>query len=149
MGLTLYDISGKNKIVLNLVKAVEPPPNFNLEKDFQFLGARTKLYSTFKVGGQRELVGPDDWFYFTEGGWKKIKTGKEVDEYVQGSIEAPLLVIERMGHEGGSAVLHGTLYNSSRSQAIDVDLPLKPHAVSVPKEAEKGVNEKKPDGKGG
>lgn len=73
LGMDLFDVSGRNKILLNLIKWQEPPLTPHLAADaFQFAGARTKVHSMFKVDGKREVVGPNDWFIHTADGLSLI-----------------------------------------------------------------------------
>lgn len=145
MGATLYDLLSKHKTPLNLLKSVDPIPPVSVADQFQFVGARTRLHSTFKVGNQREVVGPEDWFILTSDGWKKIKTGKEVDDYVVGKLTGPLLVIERIEKQNENKWLQGTLYNSSRSNTVPVELPLKLTPIEHKKEEvkEKATEERR------
>lgn len=122
MGLTLFSPKGEGKLVLNLLKT--PDPLVAAPKDFQFQGARTRLHSMFHVNKKREMVGPEDWFLKTSEGWKKIKTGKEVDEFIRGEQKGLLFVFHRIEIEGGRRFLVGTLYNTTRSDSIEIRLPL-------------------------
>lgn len=128
IALELFDITGKNKVALNLLKVQETNPNLlSINRDFHFIGARTKIHSMFKISNDREIVGPDDWFLQTSDGWKKLKTAKEVDAYVSGLTPGSLLVIDRIVKQNEDQWLHATLFNRSRSAKEEVLLPLKPH----------------------
>lgn len=124
MGVELFDVSGRNKVNLTLLKLQEPKLVLN-PHDFEFIGARTRIHSMFFVGNQREIVGPDDWFLHSEDGWKKLKTSKEIDAYVSGIISGDLLVINKIEKLNENQWLAGTLYTRSRSNSEPVMLPLR------------------------
>jgi hypothetical protein len=124
MGVELFDVSGRNKVNLTLLKLMEPKLVMNTH-DFEFIGARTRIHSMFFVGGQREIVGPDDWFLHTQDGWKKLKTAKEIDAYVSGVNPGDLLVINKIEKLNENQWLSATLYSRSRSNSEPVMLPLR------------------------
>lgn len=127
MGLELFDVSGRNKVNLTLLKMQEAKPVIPaVLEQFEFIGARTRIHSMFRVSDQREIVGPDDWFLHTADGWKKLKTSKDVDAYVSGLTQGDLLVIDKIEKINDHPVLAGTLYTRSRSGSETVVLPLRP-----------------------
>lgn len=124
MGMTLYSPKGDLKLNLNLLKTPDPLTQLTFSKDFRFLGARTRLHSMFQVNKKREIVGPEDWFLKTQEGWKKIKTAKEVDEFLKGHLKGPLFILDRVENDRERKWLSGTLYNASRSESLEIRLPL-------------------------
>lgn len=126
MGVELFDISGRNKVNLTLLKMQEPKPVIQtLAQEFEFIGARTRIHSMFRVSGQREIVGPEDWFLHTADGWKKLKSSKEIDAYVTGLTPGDLLVIDKIEKLNENQWLAATLYSRSRSSSEPVILPLR------------------------
>lgn len=146
MGMTLFSPKGDSKLLLNLLKTPDPVNLISPPKDFHFQGARTRLHSMFHINKKREIVGPEDWFLKTPEGWKKIKTAKEVDEFTKGGVKGPLFVFHRVENELGKRWLVGTLYNASRSDSLEIRLPLfieevepqKPQIPLIPKPQEEG-----------
>lgn len=130
LSFTLFDSSGGAKIPLALVKSIDPLAPLPAG-DFQFAGARTRVHSMFNLRGQREIVGPKDWFILQEGRWKKLKSVKEINAFVEGKMEGLLLVIEQLIGEGEEKRFEATLYNASRSDFIPVALPLKVDSKKV------------------
>ena len=124
MSVELFDVAGRHKVMLTLLKLQEPNVAFNLS-DFDFIGARTRIHSMFFIGGQREIVGPDDWFLKTQEGWKKLKTSKEIDAYVTGLTPGDLLVVNKIEKINETQWLQATLYSQSRSKSETVMIPLK------------------------
>jgi hypothetical protein len=125
MTFTLFDPTGQWKQSINIIKTPDPFPSEELSREFQFVGARTRTYSMFKIGQMREIVGPQDWFLYTGEGWKKLKSRKEVDSFVLGETRGALLVIDRIGKENEEKFLEATLFNASRSDSIPILLPLR------------------------
>jgi len=120
----LWDREGKTKITLNLLRTQEPMQQVDLSKDFQFMGARTRLHFMFNVDKKREIVGPEDWFLQTPEGWRKLTKVSDIDAYVHREITGPLLVIDSLNTDQKQKVLRATLYNSLRSEAVPIELPL-------------------------
>lgn len=129
--LELYSASGAQKFLYSLIKQPDPRPVLNPQSDFAYVGARTKVHSLFKVSGKREIVGVGDWMIRSSDGWMKIKTAKEIDRYIEGLLEGPLLVIDGIEEQNGQKGFKGTLYSEKRSQAVDVFLPFT--AIHQPK----------------
>lgn len=125
MNFDLFDPSGKNKVVLNLLKLQEAPLSALIPQDFQFIGARTKVHSTFKVSGKRMMIGPGDWFLHTPEGWIKLRSAKEIDAFVKGITPGALLVIDRIEDINEERYFAATLYSRSRATAESILLPLK------------------------
>ncbi|KAF3363241.1 hypothetical protein PHSC3_000131 [Chlamydiales bacterium STE3] len=120
----LWAVEGKNKFALTLVRTPDPIPIIDNSK-FHFLATRTKAHYIFDVDGKREIVGPGDWFLMVDGKWKKITKVKEIDQFVERSTVGPLLVIY-LSQEHDSKTLKGELFNTSRSDKVEVNIPLLP-----------------------
>ncbi len=81
----LWDVEGKGKILLNLLKSSEPWAMQNtqaLQSMFKFLGARTKTQCVFEINNERVTLSPSDWLLLTPKGWKILATEEEIDQYV-------------------------------------------------------------------
>ena len=68
MSFELWDVEGKGKIVLNLLKSSEPWAIQNaqtLQHMFKFLGARTRTQCVFEINRERVILKPSDWLLFT------------------------------------------------------------------------------------
>jgi hypothetical protein len=128
--LELYSASGAQKFLYSLIKQPDLRPILN-QSEFVYVGARTKVHSLFKVSGKREIVGVGDWLIRSSEGWMKIKSAKEIDRYIEGLLEGPLLVIDGIEEQNGQKGFKGTLLSVKRSQAVDVFLPFS--AVPQPK----------------
>ena len=132
MNLELWDVDGKGKITLNLVKANEPWVPQNLEQNFKFVGARTRSQFVFEINNERILLSPHDWLVFTDGTWKKLATPKEIDDYVERRIVGPLFVFDRVERKEDKQVIVGTLFNSARTETAPVEIAMQ-QAYCAPK----------------
>lgn len=132
MSLELWDVDGKGKMVLNLVKANEPWVPQNLEQSFKFMGARTRSQFVFEVNKERVLLRPHDWLVFTDGAWKKLSSPKEIDDYVERRVVGPLFVFDSVERKDEKQVIIGTLFNSARTETATIELPLQ-QAYCAPK----------------
>ena len=130
MRIEIYDVSGRNKVLVTLLKLQEPKVKIN-PQDFEFIGARTRIHSMFFVDGQREIVGPGDWFLHTQNGWKKLKSSKEIDAYVSGQDPGELLVIDKIENLNEKQWLAATVYSRSRSASESVILPLRANGSDI------------------
>lgn len=124
MNFELWDVEGKNKIVLNLIKAHEPPSKHSFDDTFRFVGARTRSQFVFEIDDKRMLLRPKDWLVLTEDGWKKITTPDEIDAYVERKLLGPLFVFDGISKKEDHQIFYGTMFNASRTEMHPVELPI-------------------------
>lgn len=129
MMFELWDVEGKGKVVLNLLRSVEGWPMQNgqgVQQLFKFLGAKTKSQCVFEVNRERMVLRPSDWLLCTPKGWKRIATSDEVDQYLSRKWLGTLFVFEGIGRQDERQVMKGTLYSPARHEHYSVCLPLQP-----------------------
>lgn len=127
MTFELWDVEGKGKILLNLLKSTEPWTMQNaqsLQPMFKFVGARTRTQNVFEVNKERMVLSPSDWLLLTPKGWKKLATEEEIDNYVRRKTSGTLFVFEGIGRKDERQVMKGTLYSPSRNDYQSVELAL-------------------------
>jgi hypothetical protein len=129
--LELWDVEGKSKVALNLMKANEPWTLAAIEQTFKFVGARTRTQCVCEVDQARMLLKPNDWLILTDEGWKKITTVEEIDNYVNRKLIGPLFVFEGLAKKDERPVLLGTVYNASRTEARTVELAVQQSNVTI------------------
>lgn len=125
----LWDVDGKGKVILNMLKSTEPWLAQNaqtLQHMFKFVGARTKTQFIFEINKERLLLRPSDWLLMTNKGWKKLETAKEIDDYVSRRLTGTLFVFEGLKRKEDRQVVSGTLINPTRSELQEVELPTSP-----------------------
>lgn len=120
----LWDVEGKGKVVLNLLKTAETMTPQNLDKTFKFVGARTRSQFVFEVNKERMLLSPHDWLLLTPGGWQKLTTPQEIDDYVNRKLVGPLFVFDGIERKEDKQLITGTLFNAARTDAQIVELPV-------------------------
>lgn len=138
----LWDVGGKGKVSLNVIRSSEAGSPRNLEKEFKFVGARTRSQLMFEVKGERVLISPKDWFLFSEGKWVKLSTPDQIDAYVERKISGPLFVVDEVLREDGKQILLGLIYNATRTDVKLVEIPLQQGATPVVKDSPKEVPKK-------
>ncbi|KIC75212.1 hypothetical protein DB42_AK00120 [Neochlamydia sp. EPS4] len=124
MQLELWDIEGRSKIALNLLKSSEPWMPQNALQNFKFLGSHTHSQFVFEISKKRILLKPKDWLILTSSGWKKLSKPQEVDDYVSRKLVGILFIFGGIERKNEQQLLVGTLYNSSRSEAKPLELPI-------------------------
>jgi len=143
MNLELWDVDGKGKIVINLLKTAENWIPQNIQQSFKFVGARTRSQFVFEINKERMLLSPQDWLLLTDTGWKKLTTPEEIDEYVNRKTTGALFVFDGIQRKDDHQVLLGTMFNSSRTESQAVELPvLKGAGSSAPIDNPKGDHNK-------
>lgn len=138
MNLELWDVDGKAKMALNLLKSAESWMPQNLQQSFKFVGARTRSQFVFEINKERMLLSPQDWLVLTETGWKKLTTAEEIDEYVNRKLTGPLFVFDGITRKDDRQVLMGTMFNPSRTDMQSIELPVIA-GTSSPTPLEKGI----------
>lgn len=124
MNFELWDIGGKNKVTLNLIKTNEPWMPQNVQDSFLFLGARTRSQYIFEVDDQRVLISPKDWLVQTKEGWIKLTTAQEIDDYVDRKLIGILFVFDGVTSKEGRQVLLGVMFSPSRTEMQEVEIPV-------------------------
>lgn len=148
MTFELWDVDGKGKLVLNLLKSTEPwIANQNtITQMFKFVGARTRTQCVFEINRERMILCPSDWLLMTSKGWKKLTTPQEIDDYVKRKTHGTLFVFEGLTRKDDKQIMKGTLYNPSRSDLHLIEMPIqrgsKPGAAKD-KDKEKDKNKER------
>jgi len=127
MSFELWDVEGKGKVALNLLKSNEPWTANNsqaIQQAFKFVGARTKTQSLFEINKVRMVIRSNDWLLMTPKGWKKLESVEDIDRYVQRRDVGLLFVFEGWKNKDDRQVMMGTLYNVSRSDTNSVELTM-------------------------
>jgi hypothetical protein len=124
MQLELWDVNGRSKIVLNLLKSQEPWNPQNLLQNFKFMGSRTRSQFVFEINKERMLLSPQDWLLLTQKGWKKLTTAKDIDNYVARKTPGVMFIFEGIERKNDQQFIKGLLYNSSRTDVKNVELPI-------------------------
>ncbi len=130
MSFELWDMDGKGKIALNMLKSTEPTMIagvHNIHNVFKFVGARTKTQCVFEINNERIVLSPSDWLLLTPKGWKKLSSEEEIDDYVNRKTTGSLFVFEKLGRKDEKQVLIGMIYNPSRCDCQEIELSLQPH----------------------
>lgn len=145
MGFELWDRDGKGKISLNMLRSTEPAMTTgvqNIHQVFKFVGARTKSQYVFEINNQRMVLRPSDWLLLTTKGWKKLTTEQEIDDYVNRRTPGTLFVFEGVTRKDEKQVITGFLYNTSRCDSQEIELPIMPTGSQKGKPAEIKEREK-------
>ncbi len=127
MTFELWDVEGKGKILMNLLKSSEPWAVQNvqtLQHMFKFLGAKTKTQCVFEINRERVILRPSDWMLLTVKGWKKLATEEDIDNYVKRKTSGTLFVFDGISRKDEKQVMFGTLYSPSRHESQQVELAL-------------------------
>ncbi|MGA8164102.1 MAG: hypothetical protein WB791_03635 [Waddliaceae bacterium] len=134
MKMELWDVRGKVRIPLNLIKSTETSTTRqNMNMAFKFVGARTKSQLTFEVNNERLLLCPKDWLLLLDGQWNKLTTPEEIDDYVNRNKVGPLLVFNDVAtDEEGRQVLRATHYSPARTEVRVVEIPLQQTSKAKP-----------------
>lgn len=124
MNFELWDVGGKNKVVLNLLKTNENWTAQNIQGEFKFVGARRRSQYIFEIGDERMFLSPKDWLLQTEEGWVKLSTPEEIDNYVTRKLTGVLFVFDGVVKEEDQQVLRGVMFNSNRTEMQEVSIPV-------------------------
>lgn len=135
----LWDVGGKNKISLNLLKSMEPWAPQNVQNDFKFMGARTRSQYIFEINDQRTYLSPQDWLLqTTDDGWIKLNTVELIDNFVDRKITGVLFVFDGVEKRDEGQVLVATIFNPSRTDMQTIEIPIKQTSSRGDKSAQKG-----------
>ena len=131
MSFDLWDVEGKGKVALTMVKAPEIFRHEQIIHDFRFVGARTKTQVVFQVDEMRLVLKPGDWLLLTKEGWKKLNTISEIDDYVNRKLVGPLFIFQEIVKKDDKAVLIGSLYNPNRTELHSIEIAMSPNGTVI------------------
>lgn len=126
MNFELWDVEGKAKVSLNLIRNHDTTPVQHLAQEFKFVGARTRTQCVFQVNQTRMMVKPNDWLLLTETGWKKLNTLEEIDDYVNCRVTGTLFVLDDIVRKDEKSHLVGTVFNPTRTDMQVVEIAMQP-----------------------
>lgn len=118
----LWNEEGKRRVSLNLLKSKEQWSSKRLEKDFDFISARTRTQYIFEIKKNRVILRPHDWLLKIGKEWQKLTTEKEIDAYVNRELIGSLFIFNGMTDTEGGQALTATLYNTSRTESKTIEL---------------------------
>lgn len=148
MSLELWDVDGKAKVPLNLLKSTEPWAANNaqtIQQAFKFVGARTRTQCLFEINKERMVIKPSDWLLMTPKGWKKLDKEEDIDRFVQRKTTGMLFIFEGWSKKDDRQVMQGTLFNPARCDSQTVDLAIQQANSRAPTKNAKEPNEDKGD----
>lgn len=132
MNLELWDVEGKGKINLNLLKSADAKIPPGIAQNFKFVGAKTRSQFLFEINKERMTLKPKDWLLLTKKGWVKLTTPEQIDDYVNRKTTGPLFVFDGMTKKGDAQIIAGTLYNASRTEVQPIELPVQQSRATAP-----------------
>lgn len=132
MNLELWDVEGKGKVMLNLIRSQENLAAQHLAQDFKFVGARTRTQCVFQVNQTRMIVKPNDWLLLSEGAWRKLTTAQEIDDYVNRKLNGTLFVFDEISRtDENKSLLVGTVFNPTRTEMQEVEIAMQPSSTLI------------------
>lgn len=135
MNLELWDVEGRGKMPLNLLKANDPFVAQNVQDDFKFVGARTRTQFIFEIKDDRLTLKPHDWLLLTPEGWKKLDSVQAIDDYVSRKTQGVLFVFDEVAKKDERQVLVGTVFNPTRSQHETIEISMQSVNATAPTNA--------------
>lgn len=129
MNLELWDVEGKGKVMLNLIRSQENLAAQHLTQDFKFVGARTRTQCVFQINQERMIVKPNDWLLLTDSGWKKLSTLQDIDDYVTLKKKGFLFVCDEILRKDERPYLTGTVFNPTRTEMQEIQIAMQPTNV--------------------
>ncbi|MBB64325.1 MAG: hypothetical protein CMO81_04605 [Waddliaceae bacterium] len=135
MQFELWSEDGSIRVSLNLMRSHDSWNPKMVERDFRYVGDRTRSQFLLEIGSERISVQPDEWFLQTESGWKKISTVEEIDAYVAGDLRGALLALEgqNKGSQGQRAI-KAHVFNPTRTEIYQILLNQNTAAKTVDQE---------------
>ncbi|MFA6916046.1 MAG: hypothetical protein WC222_06595 [Parachlamydiales bacterium] len=127
----LWDVNGKGKMVLNMLKSSDTPLPRTLQQTLKFVGARTLTKFLFEVNKERIQLRPNDWLLFKDNRWQLLTDPATIQRYVDRQLIGPLFVFEGVSKKDDRQVLKGTMYNPTRTEALEIEIPLVPPGGGV------------------
>lgn len=129
MNLELWDVQGKAKVALNLLRSSDNFTHDSFGDTFKFLGARTRTQFLFEIDEERMVIRPQDWLIMTEEGWKKLATVEEIDNFVNRKLVGTLFVFDKIVRKDDKQLIQATVYNQNRTESYPVEIAMQPNSL--------------------
>ncbi|ASD31018.1 hypothetical protein [Chlamydia abortus] len=127
MVIEVWNVGGTSRQSMSLVKTMSSPIEVaEIIKEFEFVGMRSWSRPIIQAGGQRMILSPDDWVVYTGKSWEKITRKEQLEDYLSGKTQGPLLVFDKLEKDSREFVLRAHVFNAQRTLVEAVTLPLKP-----------------------
>ncbi|WP_348663354.1 hypothetical protein [Chlamydia vaughanii] len=126
MVIELWNVGGTSRQSMSLVKSASSSIEIaEIVKEFEFVGMRSWSRPIVQAGGQRMILSPDDWIVYAGESWEKIVRKEQLEDYLSGKTQGPLLVFDKIEKDSRGFVLRGHVFNAQRTLVESVTLPLK------------------------
>ncbi|MDS0919528.1 hypothetical protein [Chlamydia psittaci] len=126
MVIEVWNVGGTARQSMSLVKTMSSPIEVaEIIKEFEFVGMRSWSRPIIQAGGQRMILSPDDWVVYTGKSWEKITRKEQLEDYLSGKTQGPLLVFDKLEKDSREFVLRAHVFNAQRTLVEAVTLPLK------------------------
>ncbi|AAP05688.1 hypothetical protein [Chlamydia caviae] len=126
MVIELWNVGGTSHQSMSLVKGMSSPIEIaEIVKEFEFVGMRSWSRPIIQAGGQRMILSPDDWVVYTGKTWEKISRKEQLEDYLSGKTQGPLLVFDKLEKDSREFVVRAHVFNAQRTLVETVTLPLK------------------------
>ncbi len=132
MILDLYDVEGRAKLSLSIMRARSGCEANALRDALRFVAAKTWSQFVLEAGTERIEVSPGDWLLFDGGGVRKLSSLSDIDSYVAGTLSGELMVIEKLARKEGRRLLCTHIYNATRNVLYEHEIPLTSNKASPP-----------------
>lgn len=141
----IWDVGGKSKLTLNLLRSNEPWAHQNLKDSFKFMGARTRSQYIFEINNERMFLSPQDWLLQTKEGWIKLTTAEQIDDYVNRKLSGVMFVLEGAEQREEGQVLLGVIFNPARTEMQTIEISVQPAKTSRTNKPEGSVKAQEED----
>ncbi|WP_375793826.1 hypothetical protein O1W69_01865 [Chlamydia sp. 12-01] len=126
MVIELWNVGGTSHQSMSLVKTMSSPIEIaEIVKEFEFVGMRSWSRPIIQAGEQRMILSPDDWVVYTGKTWEKIARKEQLEDYLSGKTQGPLLVFDKLEKDSREFVVRAHVFNAQRTLVESVTLPLK------------------------
>ena len=104
--------------------ALQRPVNlsFKAQDLIKNLRKRTRSSVSAQIGGKPRVLRVGDWLMKQGGSWKVLRSLKEVDACIKGTLLGELLIVDRIEASGSQSVLKGHVFDERRTQGTEISL---------------------------
>ncbi len=107
------------------IERQSPPKSTNLSS---LVPSEIRLRNASQVccsfGQKRFLLKEGDWVLKTAKGWRRLKNGKDIEDFLSHAIEGELFVLDSIEKKQGQAFIQAHLFDAKRVQMQVVTLPV-------------------------
>jgi hypothetical protein len=137
-GLVLEGWDSEGHVRICLPASLHAPAKLKGEELFGSLRIRSERQISCLLEKQCMVLKAGDWVLKNSGRWKILRKKEERDAFLHGKLVGDLFIFDQIAQKQGQKIMQGRLYNSSRTQVVQLEVTAQSSRAAKEKRTIKG-----------